>query len=188
MWQKIKRGAQRFGEWFDTERRQKFAAAVAAVAPLLIMFGVLTEGAAEQWSIIVGAVLATLGPVVSLVNLSRTALAGWLITSARGVLYGAAAAIFPALAALGLLTTEQSTNALALLSTSLTVLASVVAIFTASRQQSIEVAQVVHDQTVIETLTAPMPQQISTLADAAERLGVDPVEVTREAYRGIARD
>ena len=188
MWEKIKDAARRFGAWFDAERRQKTQAAIAAVAPLLIMFGLVTQSAVDQYAIIVGATLAAVGPLVSLVNLTRTEFASWLITGARGVLYGAAAVIVPALAALGFMTDEQSVTVLALLSNSLTVLAAVVAIFTSSRQETIEVAQSVRDQTVVETLTAPMPEQISTLAAAAERLGVDPVEVTRESYRASVDD
>lgn len=183
MWENIKNGARRFGAWFDSERRQKVQAAIAAVSPLLIMFGLVTDSALDQWAIITGAVLAAVGPLVSLVNLTRTEFAGWLLTSARGVLYGAAAVIVPALAALGYVSNEQSTTVLALLSNSLTVVAAVVAIFTSARQEKVEAVQVARDTSVVGVLSSPMPAQISALDHAATRLGLDPVEVTREAYR-----
>ncbi|URM87295.1 holin [Microbacterium phage Antuna] len=183
MWEKIKGAARRFGAWFDAERRQKTQAAIAAVAPLLIMFGLVTQSAVDQYAIIVGATLAAVGPLVSLVNLTRTEFASWLITGARGVLYGAAAVIVPALAALGYVTDEQQTTVLALLSNSLTVISAVVAIFTSARQEKVEVAQTAADVAVVGILSSPLPSQISELDRAATRLGLDPTEVTREAYR-----
>lgn len=188
MWESIKSRARAFGEWFDTERRQKVQGAIAALAPLLIMLGLTTEGAVEQWGLIVGAVLAAVGPLISLVNLTRTEFASWLVTGARGVLYGAAAVIVPALAALGYVTDEQSTTVLALLANGLTVLAAFVSIFTAGRQERVAEVQVAKDSTVVGILTAPMPTQISELGSAAERLGVDPVEITRAAYRDGLRE
>lgn len=183
MWEKIKDRASAFTLWFDAERRQKVQGAIAALAPLLIMLGLTTEGAVEQWALIVGAVLAAVGPLVSLVNLTRTEFASWLITGARGVLYGAAAVIVPALAALGYVTDEQSTQTLALLSNVLTVLAAFVAIFTSARQEREAVVQVAKDSAVVGILTSPMPSQISELDRAAARLGLDPTDVTREMYR-----
>lgn len=188
MWEKIKSGARRFGAWFDAERRQKMQAAIAAVAPLLIMFGLVTDSAVDQWSIIVGATLAAVGPLVSLVNLTRTEFASWLITGARGVLYGAAAVIVPALAALGYVTDEQQTTVLALLSNSLTVVAAVVAIFTAGRQERVEVAQSSADVAVVSTLTQPMHVQVASLSKAAQRLGIEPNDVVRERYLAQSGD
>lgn len=183
MYEKVKKALQRFAAWFDAERRQKTQAAIAAVAPLLIMFGLTTQSAVDQYALIVGATLAAVGPLVSLVNLTRTEFASWLITGARGVLYGAAAVIVPALAALGYVTDEQQTTVLALLSNTLTVVAAVVAIFTSARQEKVEVAQVAADAAIVGVLSAPMPVQVSELGRAAERLNLNPVEVTREAYR-----
>lgn len=131
---KIRNALRRFGVWFDTTRRQSVQAAIAAIAPLLLTLGILTEGALEQWTLIAGAVLAAVGPLVSLVNLTRSQFASWLITGARGVLYGGAAVVVPALAVLGYIGQDQSTQILSLLSHSLTVLAAVVAIFTAGKQ------------------------------------------------------
>lgn len=183
MYEKVKKALQRFAAWFDAERRQKTQAAIAAVAPLLIMFGLTTQSAVDQYALIVGAMLAAVGPLLSLVNLTRTEFASWLMTGARGVLYGAAAVIVPALAALGYVTDEQSVQTLALVSNSLTVLAAVVAIFTSARQEKVEAVQTASDVAVVGILSSPLPSQIAQLDRAATRLNLDPTEVTREAYR-----
>jgi hypothetical protein len=174
---------KRLAEWFSAERRQKIQIAIASIAPLLIVFGLTSQSDVDQFVIILGAVLAAAGPLLSLANLSRSEFAGWVITSARGVLYGAAAVIVPALVALGWVTDEQSTTTLALISTSLTVLASVVAIFTSGEQSTAAIVEVTRDRAIVSALTAPLPAQVADLSAAAQRLGVDPNEVTREMYR-----
>lgn len=183
MWENIKGKARRFVEWFDVERRQKTQGALAALATLLITFGLTSQSAVDQYALITGAVFAAAGPLLSLVNLTRSQFASWLMTGARGVLYGAAATIVPALVTLGYVSDEQSVQTLALLSNSLTVLAAVVAIFTSGKQSEIESVQTAADVATVGILSSPVAVQLSQLSQAADRLGVDATEITREAYR-----
>lgn len=178
----LKKKIAAFGDWLNVERRQKIQAAVAAAAPLLLSFGLLTSSQFDQIAIILGALLALVAPLVSLANLSRTEFASWLVTSARGVLYGAAAVIVPALAMLGLFSDQTSTHVLGVISSSLTVLSSVVAIFTSGRQNTIERIADADATAVVSVLMKPVEEQREEFSRATERVsGVADGQIRRSS-------
>lgn len=124
--------------WFTPERRQLIQVFAASLAPLLILFGFGTENGWEQWLIILGAALQFLSNIVSLFSLKK---GDWSRASEifRGSLYGLGAVVAPALATLGLISSEQSGFLLVGLSLGLAALGNVVAIFTGKAQQLHEV-------------------------------------------------
>ena len=125
--------------WLDAERRQRIQVFAGTLVPLLIIAGLTTETAAEQWLIILGAVLQFGAAALSLVNLKGNWQEAW--TVARGALYALAATVAPALTVLGLINEQMSATILTGLSLALTALTSLLAIFVSGEQQRADVVQ-----------------------------------------------
>lgn len=175
---------RKFVAWFDARRRQAAQVALTSLATLLVGVGVATETVTEPWLIISAAVLQAAGPLLAVVNLKRSQWASWFTTTARGVLYGLAAAVAPALSVLGFISEDQSALALTGISLGLTVLSNMIAVFTSAQQE----AQHARDVAVVGALTSPVAGQIASLAAAANRLGIDEADVTRAMYRSVGED
>lgn len=178
------RYVRKFVEWFDAKRRQAAQVALTSLATLLVGLGVATEAATEPWLVISAATLQAAGPLLALVNLRRSQWASWFVTSARGVLYGAAVVIAPALTTLGFIPEDQSTRSLTAISLGITVISNTIAMFTGAQQQVVETK----DRAVVGALTAPVAQQVASLEAAASRLGVDDVDVSRSLFRSTLDD
>jgi hypothetical protein len=134
MFEKFKIGARRFVAWFDASRRRALQVVFTSIAAMLVSFGFMVDGQADAWLVITAAVLQAAGPLLSVVNLRKSELAGWFITIARGTLYAFAAAIAPAITVLGFTSEQQAEHLLGVVSLGLTVLANTVAMFTSAKQ------------------------------------------------------
>jgi hypothetical protein len=126
---------RKFQEWFSPETRQKIQAFVVTVAPIAIMLGYGTEGQWQQWLVILGATIAALGSLLSLLNVRVTdwSTQGWAIV--RGVLYGLGTVVSPALVALGYINEDTNAKVLTGLSLGITALSSAISIFVNGQQQ-----------------------------------------------------
>lgn len=153
---------KRLAAWFTPERRQALQVWFASLAPLVILAGFATQEQTEQVLIILGALLQFAASALSVVNANWRDALGVL----RGAVYALAAVASPALVLLGVY--DEATNAalLTALSLGLSSLSSLLAIFTVSQQT-----------------TAAVRAELSTVEDAARRLGVLPSDLTREQYR-----
>lgn len=174
---------RKFVEWFDAKRRQAVQVTLTSAATLLVALGLATQSITEPWLVISAAVLQAAGPLLALVNLRRSEFASWFSTTARGVLYGLAASVAPALTALGFITEQQGTLTLTAISLGLTVISNGIAVFVGGQQAEAEKVQSAKDQSVLGLALSPVPSQVSAVAAAAARLGMDPDDVTREMYR-----
>ena len=122
---------RKLAAWFTPVRRQLIQGLFGALAPLIIWAGFATQTQAEQWLIIVGAVLQFVASLLSLINL-RGLLSIWKVL--RGALYTLGMAVAPTLTVLGYTTAEQSAQLLVGISLVLSVVSSVVAIIVGQAQ------------------------------------------------------
>ncbi|MDQ7877382.1 hypothetical protein Q9R08_05260 [Microbacterium sp. QXD-8] len=123
---------KKFVDWFTAERRQAIQVALGSLAPLSILLGFGTEGAWEQWLIIIGAAMQAVSSFVSLVNV-RDANTAWAIV--RGAIYLLASTVSPALVALGYLDQATSATVLVAVSLGLGALSNLLAILIGKQQQ-----------------------------------------------------
>lgn len=128
---------KKFAAWFTTERRQSIQIFAASLAPLLILFGIGTEGTWEQVLILVGAGLQFVSNLLSLVNL-RVGDWGKAYAVVRGAIYTLGLAAAPALVALGVISQEHADTALLGISLALATLGNLVSILTSSHQEQKE--------------------------------------------------
>jgi hypothetical protein len=117
---------QRIEDWFTAARRRAVYAAVAALAPALVAFGVLAPAQVEPVLVLATVALQALAGVLQLRHLSVADAADWFRRSGRQTIYTAALAVAPAAAAFGWI--SDTAPVLEALSLGLTVLASVVAV------------------------------------------------------------
>ena len=159
-----------FAGWFTPVRRQQIQAAVVAIVPLALLFGYGTSGTWEQILIIFGALLGALGSLLSLGNVKVTdwATQGWAIV--RGVIYGLATVISPALVLLGFYNDEVNTQIVTGVSLGLTALSSAIAIFANGQQQKIEAVAMAQDTEGTWRLT-PSEQSVIEQSRRNQALG-----------------
>lgn len=81
--------------WFTDGRRQAIQAAVASLAPLVVLFGYLTQDQATAALAVSGAVLQLVQGLVALSLLRPSDAARWFNTGGRGLIYALAAAVGP---------------------------------------------------------------------------------------------
>lgn len=126
-----------FKAWFSTERRQGIQVFAASLAPLLILFGLGTEGFWEQWLIILGAALQFISNLMNLLNLKQGEWSkGWEIT--RAAIYTFGMALAPAFVALGYWTEDFSGLILTGAALALSVLGNLISVLTSGKQQEQE--------------------------------------------------
>lgn len=118
--------------WFTPDRRQSIQVAFGSLAPLAILFGFGTEGVWEQSLIILGAVLQAVSSLLSLINVRDPHV--WAAVL-RGVIYGLATVVSPALVLLGFY--DEATNATILVAVSLGLgaLSNLLAVFIGKKQE-----------------------------------------------------
>ena len=119
---------QKITAWFDAQHRQAIYAAVAALAPILVTLGVITDGQTEAVLVIGSAALQAFAGILALVNLTPRAAGEWFVTAGRGAIYALAAGVAPAAVALGWLTDAAAVNVLTGVSRGLTALAALIGI------------------------------------------------------------
>ena len=125
---------KKFAQWFTLERRQGIQLFVASVVPILVLTGISTQDRLDQWMIIVTIVLQFISSLLSLLNLRKGQWSeAWVIV--RGAIYTLGLAAAPALVALGYWNEDFSTNFVAGLALTLTMLSNFVAVLTGSQQK-----------------------------------------------------
>ena len=113
--------------WFTPARRQAIYVAVGALTPILIYTRTITEGQVESVLTITSVALQGFAGILALINLNTRQVASWFITTGRAAIYAAAVLVAPAASNLGWINPETAENWLAILSMSLTALASLLA-------------------------------------------------------------
>lgn len=114
--------------WFTSTRREAIYAAVAALAPVLVLTGRINETQIDPILTLTATVLQVLAAGLMLANMRATEAADWFQSTGRAVIYSLALAAAPAAQALGWLDADQASASLEALSLGLTALASIIAI------------------------------------------------------------
>ena len=114
--------------WFSAQRRQAIYVAVAAVVPVLVLLGVITDDQTEFVLTIASVVLQVIAGILALLNLSATQIAEKFIAGGRAAIYTLATVAAPAAVGLGWITESQGANVLTIVSVGLTVLAAIVGV------------------------------------------------------------
>lgn len=115
-------------EWFSASRRQAIYVAVAAIVPVLVLTGIITDSQTEFVLTIAAVVLQVIAAVLALLNLSVAQAGEWFVSAGRATIYTLAVAAAPAAVGLGWISEAQGANALTIVSVGLTVLAAVIGV------------------------------------------------------------
>ncbi len=114
--------------WFTAKRRQSVYAAVAAIVPVLVMTGTITDDQTQFVLKIASAVLSVIAGLLQLVNLSPAEVGREFLTSGRAAIYTLAMTAAPAAVGLHWISTEQSAHVLTIVSVGLTVLSAILGV------------------------------------------------------------
>lgn len=116
--------------WFTPTRRESIYAAIAAIAPVLVTLGFISQGWVQPILVIASAVLQAFSGIIQLIHLKPTDAARWFGTVGRGIIYGGATTVAAAIVAMGLITNDFASTALTYLSFGLTAFAAILGIVT----------------------------------------------------------
>lgn len=114
--------------WFTDGRRQAIQAAIASLAPLVVLFGYLTQDQATAALAVSGALLQLVQGLVGLALLRPSDAARWFNTAGRAAVYALAAAVGPAGVALRFWGADTAGAILTVTGLALTALAAIVQI------------------------------------------------------------
>lgn len=114
--------------WFTAARRQAIYVAAAAIVPVLVLAGIITDKQTEFVLTIVSVALQVLTGVLALLNLSPAQAGEWFVTGGRAAVYALAVAAAPAAVGLGWITEDQGANVLTIISVGLTVLGALIGV------------------------------------------------------------
>lgn len=157
--------------WFTAKRRQAIYAGAAALAPILVTFGVITDGQTEFVLTLTAAGLQGFAGVLALLNLSWSGAASWFVVAGRATIYGLAATVAPAAVGLGLLPGELSVNILTGLSLGLTALQALISVIHITPSSIDDVSQAARDIVVVHEAQLTAAEQDLDLEVALDRRG-----------------
>ena len=126
---------RRFADWFTPHRRQSIQGALAGVVTLLVTLGALTQGESQDLLIFAAIVFQAGSGLLALAYLESPGVMDiWTII--RGVLYTLAGSLAPFLVAIGMFSIDDGNTFTALVGVSLSIVGSIVAIFTGKKQEA----------------------------------------------------
>lgn len=118
----------RIRAWLSAARRQAIYSVVAAVVPVLVLAGTITNDQTQYVLTGTSLVLQVLAGVLQLSNLSPAQASDWFVTSGRAAVYAIATAAAPVAVGLGWLNDVQTAHVLQIVSVALTVVAAILGV------------------------------------------------------------